>query len=495
MKQKKLICHFRLGSLLTLILLMFFSCEKENFHEEEVDANDSKLFKEIEFSDFKKTVQANNLHGSQFDKISELHQNQNINGAVKSATQEFIISIDSTEVLMAEMDGITSYTFHVITTDSSKTTNYVFAFDENNNTDEYYLTYQPDGFSTIFIPESMVGTMAKSGGSVWCPISEERLVCTCAGHTADQCGGCDGWETVTVITGNEYCGPALGEGSGGGGSGSDSGGGDGDGSGGGGTGSGGGNDLPIDGPIVTKPVKPVPPTPDCAELTKNEDDPFYNQFMQDLKTAAVNETVEKGFNTLYFPATATEPVVETNVFPPRLFIGTAHNVTLPLHLNRKVASHSHPDSSADALKVFAPMDIVVLGELLYIQQNNPNSPLNVSQLAMNLVTASGTFSLKVDSSNISSLIDFYLKYPLTITDQNGNKVPNPNSDFDLYLDVNREYKDNIKPTLSNSVQIKNFLNFLKNQNIGATPYEKNEETGVWEKLSVDSNGTLNRTPC
>lgn len=503
MKKHQLKAYLKLGILLFGIPILFFTCEKDIEHEENLESQDSNLFSKIDFTTFKDKVKDENIEDLDINKLVNSQTVPFGELQYRTESENFVISIDSTDALTAEKDGITSYTFKTQTTDNTKTTNYVLAHDQNNNTDEYYLTYEDDGSSKVIDPTSGYEVTAQSRGSVWCPITEEQTVCTCAGHTADECGGCAGWETVTVIIGHEYCGPSLGEGSGGGsGSGSGSGGGDGEGTGGSGDGDGDDNDLPIDGPIITKPVRPEPPSEDCQELAKNEENPLFNQYMQELEDNTANGENEKGFNILYLPPTATEPEEETFVFPPPNGVteGTPTNVSLPNNIYRKAFAHNHIPTVPRSLKVFSPGDIGVLGEILNIQQNNPNSPLEVEQLAIYGITGDTitnqqfTFALKIENSN-SKLISYAQKYPRTFRDENNNEVENPNWNKRLYRRVNRFYEDEINPNDSKNQQIDGFLNLIKELDLGASLYEKNPITDVWDKVYLDENGVVKREPC
>jgi hypothetical protein len=497
MKNKRLKTYLKFGILLFGISFLNYSCEKDIEQDEDIESKDSNLFSTINFSTFKYKIEDKDIDNSD---INSLVSNQNVPiGELQYTTQSqsFVTAIDSTDVLMAEKDGITSFTFKTQTTDMSKTTNYVLAYNDNS-LEEFYIIYEEDGSGKVIDPTSGYEVTTQSSGSVWCPIATTQWLCNCADHELGSCVGfcSSGFYQTTNIT-YEYCGPALGEGGGGGsGNGNGSGGGDGEGTGGSsGDGTGGGNDLPIDGPIITKPVKPEPPTPDCNELAKNEEDASFNEYMQVLKDNVANGTVEKGFNTLYLPATATEPAIDTYVFPQEVIEGTADKVDLPDNLYRKSASHNHLANNPNHLKTYPPMDIVILGALLNVQQNNTNSPLQVEQLAHNLAAEDGTYALKVDANNLDKLLDFTLKYPITLNDVNGNQIPNPNWDFDLYRKVNNYYKEEIDPTFTKNKQIKAFLGFVSKRNLGVTLYEKNELTDKWEKVHLDNNGTVKRTPC
>lgn len=325
-------------------------------------------------------------------------------------------------------------------------------------------------------------------------------LCHCADHEFGSCVGfcSNGFYKSTNIT-YEYCGSALGEGSGGN-SGGDGGSGDGEGNGGSGTGDGDGNDLPIDGLIITKPEKPELPTPDCNELEKNEENPLFNQFMQELEDNTANGTNEKGFNILNLPATNTEPEEETFVFPDGVVEGTPNKVSLPQNIYRKATAHNHIPSFLGSLKIYSPEDIAILGTILDIQQNNTNAELEVEQLAHYVVTEGNseneqsTYALKVENAN-SKLINFSKKYPKNLRDVNNNVIQNPSWNKRLYNNVNKYYEDEINSNFTRTKQIEGFLNLVSKQDLDITLYEKNPVTDNWEKVHLDDNGTVKRTPC
>ena len=501
MKNKRLKNYLKFGILLFGIIIINYSCQKDvDASIDEELQNTSSLFSKINFETFKYKVEGRDLSDTD---IIRLISNETVAIAqiqYSTESEKFVKSIDSSNVLEAEKDGVTSFTFKTQTLDMSKTTNYILAYDENNTVKEFYLTYEEDGSSRVIDPET--GGEVTTEGSYWCPISNTVWVCECHDHVLGTCNGVcgEGFRQITTIT-YEYCGPGLGEGSGGAGNGD---GGDGEGNGGSGTGDGDGNDLPIDGLVITKPEKLEPPKPDCDELAKNEENALFNQYIQELEDNTANGENEKGFNILYLPPTATEPEEETLVIPAPnpngMTEGTPTNVSLPNNFNRKAFAHNHIPTVPESLKIFSPGDVGVLGEILNIQQNNPNSPLEVEQLAIYAVTGDTitnqqfTFALKIENSN-SKLINFAQKYPRFFKDENNNIVENPNWDKRLYRKVNNNYRKKINPKFTKNKQIKGFLNFIKKQNLGATFYEKNPTTDAWEKVYLDDNGVVKREPC
>lgn len=267
----------------------------------------------------------------------------------------------------------------------------------------------------------------------------------------------------------------------------------------GGNSSGNGNNLPLDG-VMTKPKKPEPPSKDCQELSKNEENSLFNQYMQELEDNTASGTDEKGFNIIYLPATDTEPEIETMIGPNGMVEGTPTNVSLPNNIYRKAFAHNHIPTVPRSLKVFSPGDIAVLGEILNIQQNNPNAQLQEEQLAIYAITGDTitnqqfTFALKIENSN-SKLIDYTQKYPKEFSDENNNLVDNPNWDENLYDEVNDIYEEEINSGFTREKQIEGFLNLVSKLSLGATLYEKNETTGKWKKVFLDDNGVVKRTPC
>lgn len=140
MKQKQLKNYLKLGILLFGISLLVYACEKDVEHDEDLESQDSSLFSKIDFNTFKHRIENKNIdnldiHGLTSNENVSISQLQN-----RTESENYVTSIDSTDVLMAEKDGITTYTFKTLTIDNTKTTNYVLAHDENNNIDEYYLT-------------------------------------------------------------------------------------------------------------------------------------------------------------------------------------------------------------------------------------------------------------------------------------------------------------------------------------------------------------------
>ncbi len=238
--------------LVSSISLFLNSCDK-NTSETDGDmlyGNEKRIFFKVDFNTFKKNVADKDLNTTAiksyvFEQAPRLSQ-------YRRATQskDYVIRIDSTEVLMAKKEGTTAFTFKTQTQDMSKTTNYILAYN-NEEVDEFYITYDDNGKGELIDP--------KTGGEVsrnsyFCPIAKTVVLCNCKDHTLDRCGGCpQGYRAGTII-GYEPCG-SNGEATGGGAPPTDGGGGESSGGNTGGGSTGDGNNLPIDSEIFTQQLK------------------------------------------------------------------------------------------------------------------------------------------------------------------------------------------------------------------------------------------------
>ena len=496
MKKHRLKKYLKFGILLIGITIFFFTCEKDIEHEENLESQDSNLFSKIDFTTFKDKVKDENIESLDINKLVNRQTISLGELQYRTESENFVISIDSTDVLTAEKDGITSYTFKTQTTDNSKTTNYILAHDENNNTDEYYLTYENDGSSKVIDPSNGYEVTTQSRGSVWCPITEEQLVCTCAGHTADQCGGCSGWETVTVVIGNEYCGPSLGEGSGGG---SGDGNGDGEGTGGGsGDGNDGGNDLPIDGPIITKPVKELESEEEiirkreCKKIKKiiNDLNPDFMTKLRDLKNKD-DLNFESGV------AVFEDDLVQD--YQGSEEISTIQNY--PVAPTSDYISVGHVHNETNDIKTYS---VFSLQDLEWVARKYEQGYLNTSEFVTFLATADGNY-LALTINSASKFWEFFryidAAYPSATVQQRqeaATKLNEVSPTLNKYYKslTNPLIKENAQGTTNNRYQLRYFMQFLEEANAGVTVFETNENFDSFSELVLNGTNVVgNEIPC
>ncbi|WP_282043871.1 hypothetical protein [Winogradskyella flava] len=242
MTQKRTNRLITLGILCLVTAMLFNACQKDALETKEDQEHEGKsLFSTINFNDFRNKIDSDDISHTDINSLANGQTAYISEFQYATESESYVILIDSTDVLVAEKNGVTTYTFKTQTQDMSKTTNYVLAQD-NEGVKEFYLTYEDDGSSRIIDPSTGQQVTTESSGTIWCTFAD----------MVEVCADCESLNCRFDIYGSEwriitYLGPCptnYGEDLGGGpGPGDGSPGGDGDGEGTGGTGDGEDDDI------------------------------------------------------------------------------------------------------------------------------------------------------------------------------------------------------------------------------------------------------------
>ncbi|AGC76280.1 hypothetical protein DDD_1153 [Nonlabens dokdonensis DSW-6] len=162
-------------------IFIFNSCERDVIatHSHSV-TEDQEKFTEVTFNKFKSEISENNLKDLAISKQSNTSQLANYQMVNKTTTTDYVTNIDSTKVVMATVNDVTSFTFATQTINSSEIINYVVAQDEDFRIVEFYLTYKSDGKGYMIDPATGNDIL---GGSLWCPLTNTIEVCADCGAT------------------------------------------------------------------------------------------------------------------------------------------------------------------------------------------------------------------------------------------------------------------------------------------------------------------------
>jgi hypothetical protein len=235
----------------------------------------------------------------------------------------------------------------------------------------------------------------------------------------------------------------------------------------------------------------IPPEMDdpCAQLKKLSQKLSFTSKMNILKYNVPNGTVEKGFRLNEMEGNENSPIIE----------GTANGVNYQfdqIQTNEELyktygTAHNHNANNPKHIGVFTPED---LGPLLGLGINEqlPDNPWrsDVPKKAIIFVTTNrGLFALKIN--DITKLQAFWNDYLLW--DQLKSV------EF-FYQKFHHKDKYNILPTSSHDEQVKGFLRFMQDYDIGVDLYEGNQSNYLnWRKLNLVNNGNNNfsftETPC
>lgn len=239
------------------------------------------------------------------------------------------------------------------------------------------------------------------------------------------------------------------------------------GSNGGGTGP-SGDDGPEPEPIITTPIIIEAPNIPCVDLVAKDQNEELQEKLIDLKSKAATQTVESAY-ALYQNASlglrfSNEKSGNTN---------TAGGAEVELKTNFSTTEspancigfiHCHLDNGK-TFKVFSYSDLLAMAKVV------SGSTRPTQEFAIYVVTASGTFAIKVRDRNL--LI---------------NKL----NLLQILSDTNeRSFKREVKNSDTVEQQKLGLLKFMKNtiRDIGVDIYEKDQISGNWAKLVLNENET------
>lgn len=393
---------------------------------------------------------------------------------------------------MAEKDGVTSFTFKTQTTDMSKTTNYVLAHDDNN-VEEFYITYEDDGSVRIIDPTSGFEVTAQStGNDIWCPYADVIEVCgVCGSSSCDSDGYVSQFE---IVIGYEPCPSDWGSGGTDNGIGNDNGE-----SSGGNTGDGTttGNDLPIDGPIRTKPLEleseeEIIRKRECKKIKKIIDD-FNPEFMTKLRDLKNKDTLAYESSVAVFD--------DNSIGEYQGGVGTANINVLPDSPSSDYIAVGHVHNETDSIKTYS---VFSLDDLEWMARKYEQGYLSASKFVAFLATADGNYlALTINSSSkfweFFSYID--AAYPnATIQERQeaATKLNEVSSTLNKYYKslTNPLIKENAQGTTNNRDQLRYFMQFLEEADAGITVFETNENFDSFSELVLNGTNVVgNETPC
>ncbi|WP_296385719.1 AHH domain-containing protein [Winogradskyella sp.] len=201
MKKKQLKNYLKIVILFFGISLLLYGCQKDVVETIDQELPSQKgLFSTIDFNDFKNRAENKDLGETDISSLISNEQFTLVQSLYTTESEKYVISIDSTEVLVAEKEGTITYTFKTETQDISKNTNYILAL-KGQDIEEFYLTYDYDGKSKIIDPDTGL-EVTTNGDSVFCHFSEEVWVCECEPQhrLGNNCSCTGGFELITVVT-------------------------------------------------------------------------------------------------------------------------------------------------------------------------------------------------------------------------------------------------------------------------------------------------------
>ena len=279
MKYKHIHVYIKLVILFFCMSLFVIACQKDETLPTEEDFAKTEL---IDFANLKLNNSSledlvNQLSGIDFGSGILSRVDFGFNQNLNLRTTDTLLTVDTDNVFFAQYEDNNFTTFKIIETpEDGSFRNLVIENINTNNPEAKILTYYPDdtwvdadqsiteytGNVTI---EDFMGVWQSAARSEYCFITTTPTW-GCAWHpnSGHEPGypGCHGGNFINGYTTTEDCYILGGEGSG-------SGSGEGNGSGSGGSNNDNDGDLPIDGPIITKPKSDPPPIrPDCEELRK-----------------------------------------------------------------------------------------------------------------------------------------------------------------------------------------------------------------------------------
>lgn len=238
----------------------------------------------------------------------------------------------------------------------------------------------------------------------------------------------------------------------------------------------------------------------CDQLKAIKDKPGFTNKMTELKNNVPTGTQEKGFIIRDIPNQEFSPVVQGGGMDGGVMFPFKDNTPQDLEeLYRTYGTaHNHLESKINHVGVFSPEDI---GALYYLGMfetfaNNPHRSDFPKKTIMYVITNRGLFAMKINDFN--KLYTFAKWW----SDMVMSDVNNGTEDSKKYTEdhFSNPEKYNITNTSTKEQQIKGFLRFIKDKNIGIDLYEGDKESfGGWKKLTLKTNldGTFSYSeePC
>lgn len=239
----------------------------------------------------------------------------------------------------------------------------------------------------------------------------------------------------------------------------------------------GGNQGDKPKPIITRPILKEPGiiSDNCTDLKNKSDNAVFKAKLDELRGKAASQNFESGYVT-YSDAQGNMS------FSPELK-GTGNNQlegkAVVIDLTSGGAStdainvvHSHLDDGS-TYKIFTPADLYSFCRLVK-ESNKP-----ASDLAMYVVTGSGTFALKVRDAAVfeSYLINFLV---------NANAL---DKDFERYVKIDSPLDK----------QIKGFLKFMKysfgDSDVNVDLYQLDVANNTWSNLELNDFESVKKRKC
>ncbi|MFY1045410.1 hypothetical protein [Chryseobacterium sp. GP-SGM7] len=238
----------------------------------------------------------------------------------------------------------------------------------------------------------------------------------------------------------------------------------------------------------------------CDQLKTIKDKPGFTNKMTELKNNVPTGTQEKGFIIRDIPNQEFSPVVQGGGMDGGVMFPFKDNTPQDLEeLYRTYGTaHNHLRNNIKHIGVFTPEDI---GALYYLGmfETFASSPYRSDfpkKTIMYVITDQGFFAIKINDFNkLASFSKWWSD--MVISDLN-----NGTEKVNEYMKRNFSKPDkyNISHTSTKEQQIKGFLRFIKDKNIGIDLYEGDKNSfGDWKKLELIDNGSgnysYNPIPC
>lgn len=226
----------------------------------------------------------------------------------------------------------------------------------------------------------------------------------------------------------------------------------------------------------------------CEQLNNLKNKANFVSKMTDLKSN-IGGTKEKGFMLFNIPNNECSPIVEGD---------EEGNLTYPLETltaneqyNFIGTGHNHLENDPTHIGVFTPEDLSTLW-MGGAAETNPQNPYYVptpEKAIIFVITNKGLFSLKVN--DLSKLHAFITDYYSWSKEKTEKYMAETFQDPDVY---------NITHNATHDEQVKGFLRFMRDKDLGVDLYEGNKDTfDSWKKLTLTDNGnnnfTVNEQPC
>ncbi len=218
-------------------------------------------------------------------------------------------------------------------------------------------------------------------------------------------------------------------------------------------------------PVITEPiVSNQNSTPPCNDLKAMSVKYEFRQNLATLKTQSSGQREKMKF--IYNDSPEYSPEITGNA---------DGSITLPPQTNQKITGYMHCHLEADIfdhLGVFTPEDMIIFDDIAGF--SNQASV----KLTIYLVCKEGTFALKINDPQ--KLLDFR------------NKMANDPA----FNEKNFNYfSKKIKHNMPKDKQIKLFLEYMADNDVGVDLYEGNSTYTAWKKLSLDENNQVKRDDC